>query len=563
MIEPWAEKRFTACLLAILALYLALGGLYVARQPLVMDEFQGAAAVDRLADELPYRDFRPYKTVLGYYLQLPFLALGGDVWSSILAAKAAMLGLNALAIGAAAWWLRRRHRPAAVLLATLALVLMSTFLERSAELRVDMSTAWLGLASLAFVLAGRAWPAGVLVGLSFLVSQKGVYFGVAGGAVFAWQWLAGSRDRAGFGRCLAYGSGGLAVLAAYTLLWTSLASWSALVEATFFSHGGIAFGKLYSLDQFWLQTMRRNPWFWGAAALALGGIFARRGAGDEGARERALGLYAAVLWALCLWHKQPWPYFFVLLIPTLWVLLVAFCDAELGRPVPARPGQTAGGTGWSWPFLAGFAVLAVALPLSRVPEVLQRDNGFQANQVRLAERLLGPGETYLAGLALVYTHRQAPGTLGWLDVPKLRQLETAKPADIAKLAVDLRAAPPKLVVWNYRLAGLPDRLKRTLDELYLPFWGAVNLYAPAGDAKTTQLELGYDGTYVVFAPRATQLEIAGRTLGPGESITLTRGPQSLRATGPFRLGLRPSSENLPLDPAYQKPRPLFENVYEF
>ena len=89
-------------LFGLIAAYLGVQALYVPRLPLVMDEFQGARAAWRLLADVPYRDFTPYKTVLGYYLQLPALTLLEDPWLALLATKlwTALLGAAALAAGA-------------------------------------------------------------------------------------------------------------------------------------------------------------------------------------------------------------------------------------------------------------------------------------------------------------------------------------------------------------------------------------------------------------------------------------------------------------------------------
>ena len=65
-------------------------------------------------------------------------------------------------------------------MATAALFAMSTFLERAAELRVDMLTSLAGLVSFVLLLSRRYALAGLACGLSFLISQKGVYFFAAG-----------------------------------------------------------------------------------------------------------------------------------------------------------------------------------------------------------------------------------------------------------------------------------------------------------------------------------------------------------------------------------------------
>ncbi|MCU1245491.1 MAG: hypothetical protein JWN02_1401, partial [Acidobacteria bacterium] len=92
---PWDvdRRRFLGGLTLIWGLYAAIEALYIPRMRLVMDELEGAYNVARYASQLPYRDFDPYKTVLGYYVQLPVLMTAGDVWSAMLAVKFEMAAL--------------------------------------------------------------------------------------------------------------------------------------------------------------------------------------------------------------------------------------------------------------------------------------------------------------------------------------------------------------------------------------------------------------------------------------------------------------------------------------
>ena len=167
------EEYFTPALALLCFVYLGIEFVYIARLPFVMDEFQGASEVYRLMSEIPYVDFKPYKTVLGYYLQLPPMLLSDDPWRQMMLVKQAMALATAGSIFLAARMLLRHFSSLSVFLATLMLVLMSTFLERSASLRVDMLTSLFGLFGLICLLDRRVLAAGVLAGLSFLVSQKG------------------------------------------------------------------------------------------------------------------------------------------------------------------------------------------------------------------------------------------------------------------------------------------------------------------------------------------------------------------------------------------------------
>jgi hypothetical protein len=550
---PDLERRARLWIVGACALYAALALAYALRLPLVMDEFQGAAAVNALRSQLPYRDFAPYKPVLGYYLQLLPLSLSPDPWTAMLSVKIFLVLLNAVAIYAAARLLLRHYRAHAVVLGTWLLAVMSTFVERSAELRVDMLTSLCGWFSLLALLGRRNAWAGALAGMSFLVSQKGVYFGLAAAAALGWDWAVVRRDRAALRAALQFAAGAALPVAAYLAAWSAASSLERVVHATFLASAHIALGDLYEIRHFWFQTGLRNPYFYATAALGLAIAYQRRRAHATGHADRTLWVYGAVLAGLCLWHKQPWPYFFVLLIPTLYVLTVVFFDAELTRS--ARLGPV---------WLGVYLLLGLAWPLARVPQVLARDNSFQRAQVRLAQRLLGPDDRYLAGLEMIYTRDQASDELRWLDMPRLRSLARRDPAELARLVGELRAAPPKLLIWDYRLAGLPEPLRAALEADWLPFHGNIRLYAPRVPAGPQQLYVPFEGSYALVARGPARIALDGVEVAPGRPVRLAAGSHRSESDVDYRLAWLPERDGLPpLDPAFRQPRPLFDSVYTY
>ena len=171
-----SDIGFLCAVFALTFVYLVFQTLYIERFPLVMDEFQGGQVVYELLDKLPYRDELPYKTVLGYYIQLPALLLAEPHWPALMSVKTEMAWVNALTLVLASLALARIMKRSAVAWSLLLLVSMSTFLERSSDLRVDMLTSVFGLASFLLLLHRRHRWAGFAVAVSFLVSQKGVFF---------------------------------------------------------------------------------------------------------------------------------------------------------------------------------------------------------------------------------------------------------------------------------------------------------------------------------------------------------------------------------------------------
>ncbi len=548
-LERSLERHFPIAIGICCALYLGLETLYVLRLPLVMDEFQGARAVHRLMSETPYVDFRPYKTVLGYYLQLPPMWLAKDPWQQLMLVKLAMAFVTAGSIFAAARILRRHYATTAVVLATLVLVCMSTFLERSAALRVDMLTGLFGLFGLLFLLERRLLLAGSLAGLSFLVSQKGAYYILCSGFALGIYWLLHARDRRAFVECLRFTGAALVPIFVYFAFWTILASLGTVSHEVFVKNQDVALTRMYEIRHFWLQTVQRNPYFWGMTVLALGQLFVARGRSEQPFRDWILLAYGGSLLALGIWHKQPWPYFFVLLIPTAWILVTSLLDAEFRRA-----------SGITRVSLAALLILGVAYPVSRVPSVLARDNTRQRHAVETTHAILERNDGYLAGLSFVHTRSHVPARLGWLDARRLDSLSTESPETIISW---IRADPPKVLVYSYRIPRLPPAVLQYLQATYAPYSGNVFVYAPTIEPESEPSEISIAGQYLVSGPPGATLDIDGRRVDSGDSIRLDAGPHRIAADRPFRLVLEPDGVERSPDPRLERHGTLFEEPYTY
>lgn len=554
--EGLRGSRFRAAIAVACLAYLAIEAGYVFRVPLAMDEFQGAFTVHHLGEGLPYRDFQPYKPVLGYYAQLPFLMGASGVWSGLVQVKLGMAALTAITLAFVALRLGRRFDPIAVLLALALLVCMSTFLERSASLRVDMMTGLCGLLSLLFLLEARFARAGLLAGLAFLVSQKGIYFFMAGVGAIGLHAVLARRSRETLLRVLRFVTPAVGVWLVYFTFWSVLSSVDAVWTATVGAHREVALARTYSIHHYWVQTAVRNPYFWGVALLAIGALSARRSSAPEGDRDWHLWIYGAVLLGLGFWHRQPWPYFFVMLIPTAFVLSVAFFDLEVSR---AR----SEGRGLGRTLLAIYLAIGVLYPLTRVPLALSRDNGFQRNTVELANALLGEHDRYLAGVNLLYTGRQTPRELSWLDGRRLARLGRLGPEEIAALEARLGSDPPRLVIDNYRLRRLPAPLRGVLATRYVPLWGNISVYAPAVAPEKDRFGVRFPGEYRLETRAGARVEVDGAPVSPGAILRLAAGDHTNRSEAPFRLVPRIELPASLREPGYRESRPLFPEVYGF
>jgi hypothetical protein len=515
---------------------------YCRQLPLVMDELQGASAVYRLRNLVPYVDFTPYKTVLGYYVQLPFMLLHRDLWSQMMAVKIGMAGITALVLFACGWALTRVIRADAVVLATAVLLAMSTFLERATELRVDMLTSLAGLVSFVLLLSRRYAWAGFACGLSFLISQKGVYFFAAGGfALFArglllaraqWRW----RDAVLF--CLV----ALAMIGVYLLAFGALGSFDAVAGLAIARPAQIALADDYKhLARFWLATLQRNPYFYSLAILGIGGAL-ERARRSQSELDWMIFAYAGPILLMCVAHKQPWPYFFVLLLPTLWVAIARTIEQLSPR---------------GWMFWTAYLLIGLFYPLyTRVPVVLARDSGHQRYTVELADRLLKNGDTYLAGIDMIYRHEQSPAELAWLDKPGL---DAVKTLPVTELIAKLRRTPPKLVIGNYRIDALPVAIRKAIRADYEHLWASVWLYAPT--IRDSHFDVAYTGDYRLGLEYAIRID--DQVVLPGSAVHLKAGPHVSNVVG-YKLRLIPPKKILDnLDLRYRMPSDLFPSIYDY
>jgi hypothetical protein len=543
----FALRRFEWTLAAILGAYFLVSTAYTLRLPLIMDEYQGARAVFDAGRKVPYRDFQPYKTVVGYYIQLPFLSLPGDLWQKMMAVKIAMAALTAAVLFAVASRLRRWFDDSAVLIAVAMLVAHSTFLERSAELRVDMLTALAGLLGLSALLSGAPLVAGLFTALSFLVSQKGAYYVVAAGIALLASASPGRRIKTS----LRYWGAAAGVLLVYVLAWAAAADFSSVVATTFFAPRTVFFETTYSIRrEFWSQTLERNPAFylWCVISIALILWRAWRGPRAERPVHRTLGAYALLLSLAVVLHNQPWPYFFVLWLPTLFVVSaggVHVATRHLVAPEKRRA------------LVLTLLGLAVILPLLRVPPVLSRDSSLQRESVLLARRILAPHDTYIAGTEMVWDREQSHPRLAWLGARRLNDLRMAPRDEVESLLEAVRSAPPKVIVLNWRLLQLPEPLKSHLRRNYAHWRDCVYVYAPRVDAG--EFHLSFDGSYVLEASSPVVLD--GRPWAPRHVRRLHRGRHTAEASEEFTLHFIPANAPAPM-PERSCPD-FFAGVYTF
>lgn len=534
------EAALRRAFLALAIAYALLETAYALRLPLVMDEFDGAYEAYLLRFKLPYRDFVPYKTVLGYYGETAAALWPGGVWPRIMAIKLELVLINALMLAAAAFFLGRRLDPRAVAFALLLLIACGNFLERSAELRVDMLTAWAGLWSLLFLLERRVALAGALCGVAFLVSQKGALYFIAANAALCVVCLWRERSRERLKELVAFDAAFAAVVVAYAAVWSFVSSPAVVLRATFTAAAGQALNTAYAIRwHFWSQFLLRNPLSIALAAIAVAALLRKR---------TLVAIYGLALLIQCALYTQPWPYFFVLLLPTLFVLHAHFFDERRTLPRGA---------------VAAIAVAGIVYPALRIPVALGRDNAYQRYNVRLASAMLGPSDTYLAGNDIIHDHEQTLAALARLGSQELEALRNRSETYLGILVGRLDAVPPKLVIGNYRIYNLPPPLLRYIGMHYRRLSGSILAYAPLLNPGRTTIALRFGGRYRVDAMGDGTASIDGAPHRSGDDVHLSAGLHAVAAQTPLCLRLLPGGIESLLDPQFIDERDFYPNVYDY
>jgi hypothetical protein len=202
-------------------------------------------------------------------------------------------------------------------------------------------------------------------------------------------------------------------------------------------------------------------------------------------------------------------------------------------------------------------------PAHRIVIALARSNEYQLYNVRLAETLLGPGETYLAGDDIIHDRQQSPREFDRVDALGLQRVTREWPRIAGRVYEELRLSPPKLVIGTYRVYNLPRPFLEAVDSSYARLSGSIRLYAPLIEAGRHTGVLGFGGRYQVDSRNGSAVMIDGLTIASGQRVELRRGTHTVVASGPVRLRLIPPEVERLLDPRFVEEQDFYPSVYEY
>ncbi len=548
----YLDHHGRAILVLLTLFFLGIETSYALNRPLSVDEFNGAWSVAQLATRTPYVDFEPYKPVLGYYVQLALLCLGRDTWHGYMAVRLGMVYLTGAVLLLGALRLQRTFRPGAVCLAFALTIAMTSLLEWAIEIRLDMLTALFGFVSLILLLNRRAGLAGTLAGLSFLISQKGTMYALAGG-VASLGCLATQRDRRWVRDVLVYGVCVVLPISLYVLYWSLVASLAKVWGPMFAQATQLRAmttppsipANLYQMS--WTETLTRNPFFYICALGAMGSLLALRQTRNH--RQTMLLFYGGTVGAIMVSVRQPWPYSFVILVPTVFVLLAELFSHELERPAGLLHQPV---------FWVAYGLFGLLLPLSELPMVAQADTGPQRHALALTEALLGPEDRYFAGFQFLYWGNANTHSLSTVDLNSAPSTQSLTSAQVAEILEGLQKEPIRVLLYTFKIdADVPPLIRKHLYRNYAPLWGNVWIYAPQVRPSDSEVNLLFTDVYSIEMDQPHPVLIDSQPYAPGATVELRRGRHSIATASRLRLKLRAAKVDHLLDPAYREPVNFF------
>jgi hypothetical protein len=491
-----SSRYFYGILLGICLAYFCMENFYINHSIFSVDDFWLAFHTYHYKSALPYRDFSPYKTVLGYYVMLlPMLGTHGTV-ATLLAAKSFLIDINTLCLAITGWWLKKFFSPTACLFALAMLASAFCFMVFSAEIRVDLLAYWLCLFSLLFLYEEKWWAAGFTIGVAILVSQKASWSLIAMDVA-----LCACRGTTALRPLLKVNGMMLALIAFYIVGWSAVAGFATVTHSVFYEAYLIAHLSDYkgALAELWGNLVAQNLLLllsavFGLVCLALPPQQLPRNT------RILIAAYTITMAFFCLSYQQPFPYHLLVMLPALVLLLAVLCDWVFAV-FATRRSRTI--------FVFGLILTNMSF-ITGDYLMTARDNHYQRNMLGLAEQLIrDPEENYIAGVPLIVNKESIIPGLSHLTAPQINYLYKPDlaarklmlsslylaPTTTSEIISAIHVAPIKFYINNNRMTFLPPAIKDYLATEYQHFWGSIYLYAPTVAAGEQGLILKLGGYY--------------------------------------------------------------------
>lgn len=539
---------------------------YTAYAMMSVDDFWFAHWIYQYKIGIPYRDFSPYKTVLGYYFLLPFLLITHGVLTPLYSVKIALAVINTILFFCAALVLKRFFLKNGVLIITIALLFTQFVLVYSTNIRVDFLAYWLCFFSAVCLLEKKMFSAGLLIALGFLTSQKALWYIVASNAALGLYWLCYMRNWKYLRGILLFNATLILIVITYILFWSGFATLGIILKNMFYD--AFIMYKLNTYDsaraEFWNSILTLNPilfFLWPVTLLSL--IIVPEN--DLSYSRRVwIFVFASTIMLNLIFYKQPFPYYMLTTLPAFYLLYADFFSWVIlsfsARKIKLYYLNQTTLLALSCLYVVGlsYLLLSLRLPLfylslALIPfiliahvaclkqmtsvsmrmilgqlfwtlivvigmicpftffikNLLYQNGAYQRNMVQLADRLLNEGGDYIAGIELFYDKNQPIQSLRHLDAPGLKYLFTQDKQLRLSMLSSLNHTP------NASIPGAIVSLQQAHIKFYINNYRMNGLPKPIKDYLASEFE-HYWGSIYLYAPliikgsRSVEIKFTGK-----------------------------------------------------
>lgn len=546
---------FYCLLLLLTSAYLLFEFFFNQYATLSADEFWFAHKAYEFQTLVPYRDFVPYKTVLGYYvLTLPML-FGHGVLHTLVVVKNAVAIINAFLFLIAGIAMSRLFTKSAVLASLIIILLSDIVLTFSTNIRVDVFAYWWCFFAMIFLLhtlrqrnIRYTLMAGIFIGLGFCTSQKVAWYWFAIDCTLSLYWLAFQRNKKDFLLLCLFNVSAFAVLALYIAIFASISSLSIVFSSMFTQAVAIYQADWYEprLIRYWIFTLRLNPLLF--LLVPIGWLSLCVTCPHDKYQQRFfIVICTTIVLFLLITYRQAFPYYLQVMIPGFMLFFAAIFDWLLTLFADRK---------WlkvSLVLLPVIAAMVQLIPITRDVKALAGD--YQHRHLLAIDTLLKKDGDYFAGIDLLYNRSQpvfglellAGPTIGYLNHPTEKLKEVMLPSlnlngslTVAGVLQSLRDARIKLYVNNYRVRGLPPAIQQFLANEFLHYSGSVYLYAPRIAIQQRNFVLKFSGEYLVMSKKS--IDLRGHVYKQNAVVFLKAGNYRNINRSEFRLRLIPENQ---------------------
>lgn len=313
---------FFYSVLFISVCYIIFESRFIFYGALAPDEFVFARHIYEYTYHIPYRDFPPYKTILGYYLYTLPMFFSHSLLGPIYYIKNEIALINTGCILLATYWATRFFDRKAILLTTLAILLNGMFLIYSTDLRVDMLTSWACLFAILAVMDNRLRLGGVILSIGFLISQKAIWYFFAINGAMAICWLALPLSSYRFRSIVTFNIAIALPIIIYIAFWSLIAG-SNNVLSNMFYEAYIQAGINVYLQGYlicWQAVLIRGSLLFLLWPMVFLSLFEKNQDDKKNQQTIFLMICTSIALELFVDYKQPFPYNFVFTVPALFLL---------------------------------------------------------------------------------------------------------------------------------------------------------------------------------------------------------------------------------------------------